>query len=275
MGSFSRRQGFVLKLIVCCVCFLVNMNVAAKKPVQETLERQERAMISIRKAADRGISQNSWLKSFHTFSFSDYYDPKFMGFRALRVINEDTVQGGKGFDSHPHKDMEIITYVVKGSLQHQDSMGNKTVIRSGEVQRMSAGSGVIHSEYNHEKNEAAHFYQIWITPKSKGGVPSYGQKYFTDALNKKNLVLVVSEDGRENSIPINQDANLYLAKLKKGELLDYPVKQHRHIWVQLIKGKLKVGDFELSASDAISSSDASNLQFRGEEDAEFMIFDLS
>lgn len=271
----NRKHIFILKFIIlCCAYFYMEISMAK---MLEKPEKKEQVMISIRKANERGLSQNSWLKSFHTFSFSDYYDPKFMGFRTLRVINEDTVQAGKGFDSHPHKDMEIITYVINGSLEHQDSMGNKTIINPGEVQRMSAGAGVIHSEYNNENDTHTHFYQIWITPKIKGGVPSYDQKSFAEALNKKNMVLVGSENGREGSIPIKQDANIYLAKISRGEVLDYQQKDKRHLWVQIIKGKIKVGDYELSASDAFSSNasnDSSLLKIQAEDEAELMIFDL-
>lgn len=236
---------------------------------------KEATMISIRKSDERGLSQYSWLKSFHTFSFAGYHDPKHMGFRALRVINEDTIQGGKGFDTHAHKDMEIITYVTEGALEHQDSMGNKSVINAGEVQRMSAGSGVMHSEHNHDKNDLTHLYQIWIMPNQKSTSPSYGQKSFESALQKNNLVLVVSKEGRDGSISIQQDADLYISRLKKGEVLEFKSKLDRHIWVQVIRGKIKLNNIELNSGDALSSSENDLMNFQAMNDAEFMIFDLS
>ena len=176
-------------------------------------------MLNVRKSEDRGNADHGWLKSRHTFSFADYHDPKFMGFRSLRVINEDRIDGGTGFGKHGHRDMEIISYVVDGALAHKDSMGNEAIILPGEVQRLTAGTGITHSEHNYKPKDVTHFFQIWIVPKKNGVQPGYGQKNFEKDLNSKNLVLVVSEDGRDGSIKINQDADVYISRLKENEKL--------------------------------------------------------
>ncbi len=189
-------------------------------------------MLQIRKSDERGLANHGWLNSRHTFSFADYHDPKFMGFRTLRVINEDRIEGGKGFAKHGHKDMEIISYVVKGALQHEDSMGTKAIIRPGEVQRMTAGTGVMHSEYNAKLNDETHFFQIWIQPKAINAAPGYGQKSFETELNAKKSVLVVSQDGREGSISINQDADMYISRLNKGDDFEFKLRPSRGAWLQ-------------------------------------------
>lgn len=196
-------------------------------------------MICLRKSNDRGRADHGWLKSRHTFSFADYHDPDFMGFRTLRVINEDHIQGGKGFGTHPHRDMEIISYVASGALEHKDSMGNSTVILPGEVQRMSAGTGVRHSEFNPDPNHEVHLFQIWILPEKTGIPPSYGQKSFELELNNNDLVLVVSKDGRDGSLSMNQDADVYVSRLKPGRKFSLQIRSGRGIWAQMINGDRK------------------------------------
>jgi redox-sensitive bicupin YhaK (pirin superfamily) len=231
-------------------------------------------MLYIRKSEHRGYADHGWLKSFHTFSFADYYDPNFMAYSTLRVINEDKIDGGMGFDTHPHKDMEIITYVVKGSLQHRDSMGNETVILPDEVQVMSAGTGVKHSEYNHSKDGQTHLFQIWIMPNEKSVTPRYGQKSFKEAFLKKNFILVVSGDGREGSIMIHQDADLYIGRLKSAEDIKFTPRPDRHLWVQVIKGQIKVNDQTINAGDGLAVAEEKSLSISALKEAEFMLFDL-
>lgn len=231
-------------------------------------------MLHLRKAGERGMGYHGWLRSRHTFSFADYYDPKNMGFRSLRVINEDRIEGGTGFGSHPHKDMEIISYVVKGALEHKDSMGKKAVILPGEVQRMSAGAGVVHSEYNEKPNDETHFFQIWILPKTKGGQPGYGQKSFAEDLSRKDFVLTISEDGREGSIAIKQDADLYLSRPSKGKEFEFKLRPGRGAWLQMVKGQLTVNGQELGTGDGLAVENEDILRFKALEDSEFMLFDL-
>lgn len=232
-------------------------------------------MLQLRKSEERGFANHGWLKSRHTFSFAEYYDPKYMGFRALRVINEDRIEGGTGFGSHPHHDMEIISYVVKGVLEHKDSMGTKAIIKSGEVQRMSAGSGVVHSEYNALPNEETHFFQIWIQPNSSGGTPGYGQKSFEADLNSKKLVLVISKDGRDGSIGIKQDADMYISRMKVGDSLEFQVNPTRGTWVQVVKGKLNVNGKDITTGDAVSFEQEPLLKFNANDESEFILFDLA
>lgn len=231
-------------------------------------------MISIRRSEERGQADHGWLKSYHSFSFADYYDPRFIGWGSLRVINEDFIEGGSGFSAHPHKDMEIITYVLEGALEHKDSMGNTSKILPGEVQRMSAGTGVFHSEFNHLKSEPTHLLQIWIQPEEKGVAPSYEQKSFASDLEAKKLVLVVSKDGREGSLRMNQDADLYVSRLKQGDTLEFGVKAKRHIWVQVTKGELKAHDSVLKEGDALALVDEVALKLAASKDSEFILFDL-
>lgn len=232
-------------------------------------------MLTIRKSHERGLANHGWLKSRHSFSFAEYYDPKHMGFRNLRVINEDRIEGGTGFGAHPHRDMEIISYVVKGALEHKDSMGNVAKILPGEVQRMSAGTGVVHSEYNAFPNQETHFFQIWIIPNRIGTTPGYGQKSFEEALNTKKMVLVVSPDERDGSIGIKQDADLYISQLKSGEDVEFKLRPGRGAWIQVVKGKIKIDDQELSEGDAASTSAEQLLHFKALDDAEFILFDLA
>lgn len=231
-------------------------------------------MLQLRKSEERGKANHGWLKSFHTFSFANYYHPDFMGFRSLRVINEDWVEGGTGFDAHPHKDMEIITYVVKGSLEHQDSMGNKAVIRPDEVQRMTAGTGVVHSEYNREPNEEVHLFQIWLMPAKRGDKPGYGQKSFAKELATQKLVHVISPDGKDGSISINQDADMFISRLKAGDDLNYDLRKGRGAWVQVVKGDLTVNGKAVTTGDALAFEEEDQLNFKAGSEAEFILFDL-
>ena len=237
--------------------------------------RKDKQMLTIKKSNDRGYADHGWLKSRHTFSFADYYNPEAMGFGPLRVINEDRIAGGTGFPTHGHRDMEIISYVVKGALKHKDSQGNETSILPGEVQRMSAGTGVAHSEYNKQTDDETHFFQIWIQPSQKGLPFSYGQKSFEEDLKKKDLVLVISPDGREGSIAINQDANLYLSKLEANKQVEFTPKAGRHTWVQVVRGPVTVNGEQLEVGDSISTSDTTALKISAAAEGEVMLFDLA
>jgi redox-sensitive bicupin YhaK (pirin superfamily) len=232
-------------------------------------------MITLRKSEKRGHANHGWLNSYHTFSFADYYDPYHMGFRNLRVINEDRVQAGKGFGMHPHKDMEIISYVLEGALEHKDSMGNSSVIRPGEVQIMSAGTGIIHSEYNHSQTDLVHFLQIWILPDQKGVKPRYDQKMYSQAEKQGKLRLIVSQNGREGSVAIHQDANIYASLLDAQQQVDYQIKPNRHAWVQVVKGDITVNGQVLSAGDAAAVSDENKLVVGAKTSSEFLLFDLA
>ena len=232
-------------------------------------------MISIRPAHERGHAQHGWLDSHHSFSFADYYDPAHMGFRALRVINEDRVAPGQGFGKHPHRDMEIVSYVLDGALQHADSMGTGSVIRPGDVQRMSAGSGVAHSEYNASRSEPVHFLQIWLVPSERGIAPSYEQKHFSDADKQGRLRVVASPNGREDSVTIHTDATLYAGRFANGESAGHTLATGRHAWVQVVRGKLTVNGQALGAGDGAAITDEQEVQLRGVDDAEVLLFDLA
>ena len=232
-------------------------------------------MLRIRKASERGHADHGWLNTYHTFSFANYHDPKYMGFRELRVINEDRVQPGEGFPTHPHRDMEIITYVLEGALEHKDSMGNGSVIRPGEVQRMSAGTGITHSEYNHSSAELVHFLQIWILPAETGVTPSYEQKAFPEQEEQGVLRLVASPGGREGSVTIHQDVNLYAALLDAGEELVYRIPVGRHVWLQVARGKVYVNGTELDHSDGAAMSDEGQIVVTGQGKSEILLFDLA
>jgi len=232
-------------------------------------------MMQVRKSNERGGADHGWLKAKHSFSFADYYDPQNMGFRDLRVINEDQVAAGAGFPTHGHADMEIITYVVKGKLEHKDSMGNTAAVLPGEVQHMSAGTGVRHSEYNPSATEELKLLQIWIMPAKRGLKPSYGQKSFTKELDSGKLILTVSQDGRDGSIPINQDADLYAARPKKGNDLQFELRDGRYAWIQVVKGSLIVNGQSLSQGDAVAMTEEPLLKISPQEDAEFLLFDLN
>lgn len=268
---------FSLLTSVLIIFIFYSQFASAALPLKTLSSKQETGMLLIRKAEERGKGDISWLKSAFTFSFADYYDLKHMGFRTLRVMNEDWIKGGKGFAPHSHENMEIITYVMEGALQHKDSMGNTSIIRQGEVQRMSAGKGVVHSEYNYEKDRETHLYQIWILPRTKSAKPSYDQKSFENDLKTKKMVLVVSQDAKEGSIGIDQDANLYLSRLSKGEDHTFEVQSNRYVWIQMIKGSMRVNNQEVNPGDGLSlhSKKLMTLNFNASKDSEFMLFDLN
>lgn len=231
-------------------------------------------MIKIRKSNERGVAEHGWLSSRHTFSFADYHDPNQMGFSVLRVINEDKIVGGSGFSTHGHKDMEIVSYVIEGSLEHKDSMGNSTTINPGEIQRMSAGTGVRHSEFNHFHDKPTHFLQIWILPEKNGVAPSYDQKDFSFVLSDGDMVLVASLHGRDNSVSINQDVDIYAVKSPgSGErILNTDV--NRSYWLQVIKGVVQFNDVSIAAGDGLSSTLVSRIHFKWTAGTEFLLFDL-
>lgn len=231
-------------------------------------------MITIRRSAERGGGNYGWLNTKHTFSFDQYYDPKWMGFRSLRVINEDFVAAGQGFPFHPHRDMEIITYVLEGGLEHQDSMGNGSVIRPGDGQRMSAGTGVRHSEANPSATEAVHLLQIWILPDRKGHAPGYEQKAFPAEEKKGKLRLIASPDGKDGSVTIHQDAKLYVSLLTRGEEITHSIAPGRHAWLQVAKGAVELNGKLLNQGDGAAVSEEASLTISGKQDAEILLFDL-
>ena len=232
-------------------------------------------MIEIRKAEDRGGGSHGWLDTRHTFSFADYHDPEHMGFRALRVINDDRVAPGGGFPSHPHRDMEIVTYVLDGAIEHQDSMGNGTVIRPGDVQRMSAGTGVVHSEFNHSRVDPLRLLQIWILPQRRGLTPGYEQRSFTADERQGRLRLIASQDGHDGSVTIHQDARIYATLLGPGATVSHALDRDRHAWVQVARGRVRLGEIELSEGDGVAMSDVGAVDLEGVYDAEVLLFDLS
>jgi redox-sensitive bicupin YhaK (pirin superfamily) len=232
-------------------------------------------MITVRRNSERGHAAHGWLDSRHTFSFADYYDPAHMGFRTLRVINEDRVQPGKGFGQHSHQNMEIISYVLEGALQHRDSMSNGAVLRPGEVQRMSAGTGVTHSEFNASQKDIVHFLQIWILPERAGLAPSYEQKAFPEAVRRNELVLVASRDGRERSVTVHQDVSLYLARFDAGKRLSLALGPGRGAWVQVARGSIALGDEKLVAGDGAIVTDVGLVEIAASETAEALVFDLA
>ena len=231
-------------------------------------------MRQLRRATDRGHADHGWLDTWHTFSFADYQDARPMGFRTLRVMTEDKVKGGTGFGSHPHRDMEIVTCVLSGALEHRDSMGHGAVLRPGEMQRITAGKGMLHSEFNPSATEPVHLYQVWITPRARGLTPSYEQKAFDPAQRRNRLQLVASPDGADGSLTIQQDARLYLADLDAGRELAYPVGKGRGVWLQVIRGEIEVGGHTLRASDGLAVEDEPGLTLRATGAAEIMVFDL-
>lgn len=234
-----------------------------------------RSTMIIRRANDRGFADHGWLRSFHTFSFAGYHDPAHMGFSALRVINEDRVAAGQGFGRHPHRDMEILSYVLDGALEHKDSMGTGSVIRPGDVQRMSAGTGVAHSEFNASKTDPVHFLQIWILPDRAGHKPGYEQKNFSREERQGKLRLVASPDGRDGSVSIHQDATLRAALLAKGERATYALPAGRNAWVHVARGAVTLNGERLEAGDAAAIEEPGELALEGVDGAgEVLLFDL-
>jgi redox-sensitive bicupin YhaK (pirin superfamily) len=231
-------------------------------------------MIRLRKSSDRGHLNHGWLDTFHTFSFGDYYDPAQMGFRSLRVINEDRVAPGQGFGMHGHRDMEIVTLVLEGELEHKDSLGHGEVLRPGELQRMSAGTGIRHSEFNPSASEWVHLYQIWLLPREKGLAPGYEQKAIP-AAETNEWRLIASPEGDHGSLTIQQDARLLLAKLSPGESAQHALDPGRHAWVQVLRGKVRLGEDELAAGDAAAISDEPAVAIAATEAAEVLLFDLA
>ena len=232
-------------------------------------------MMTIRRANERGHANHGWLDAHHTFSFADYHDPNWMSFRSLRVINDDTIAGGGGFGTHPHRDMEIITYILSGALQHRDSMGHEAVLKAGDVQRISAGTGIAHSEFNHSPIEPLHLLQIWIQPERKGATPAYAERSFGSGAAKPGLTLVASRDGRDGSVSINQDADVLLARLDAGASAAHPLKPGRHAWVQVAGGEIIVNGQSLKAGDGAALSDEAGLTLAAQAPSQALVFDLN
>ena len=231
-------------------------------------------MIYIRRSTDRGSADHGWLDTRHTFSFADYHDPDFMGFGHLRVINEDRVAPGTGFGTHPHRDMEIITYVLEGGLAHRDSTGSGGVLRPGEVQVMSAGTGVTHSEMNASKDEPVHFLQVWVIPDKRGTKPRYDQKRFDAEGRRDRLQLVVSNDGADGSLSIGQDAQLYAAELGEGKSVEHRLGAGRRAWLQVARGRLQLDEHELAAGDGVAIVEEELVKIMAREPSEFLLFNL-
>jgi len=232
------------------------------------------AMMNIRKANERGHAEHGWLDTYHTFSFADYYDPQWMGYRSLRVINDDLVMPGNGFGTHPHRDMEIITYILSGQLEHKDSMGNGRVIQTGDVQYMAAGKGVMHSEFNPSNQEAVHLLQIWIQPDAKGVKPRYAEKSFRTAETGK-LHLVTSKTGRDGSIAIHQDADLWLAKMEAGQKISHTLASQRHAWLHVAEGEVVLNGKTLSGGDAAAIDREAQLELSANKPSQVLLFDLN
>lgn len=232
-------------------------------------------MINIRKSEERGHFKHGWLDTYHTFSFDQYFDPAYMHWRSLRVINEDRVASGQGFPTHSHRDMEIITYILSGALEHRDSMGNGSVIRPGDVQRMSAGTGVSHSEFNPSDAEQVHLLQIWILPAARNSTPSYEQKFFSEDERKGKLRLIAAQDGREGSVTINQDASVYAAIIDATQPLTYSLSEGRFGWLQVARGSVRLNDAEMEQGDGATISNEQELTIAASSQAEVLLFDLA
>jgi quercetin 2,3-dioxygenase len=231
-------------------------------------------MMNIRRADERGHASHGWLDSYHTFSFADYHDPRWMGFRSLRVINDDLVMPGMGFGTHPHRDMEIITYILSGALQHKDSMGNGRVIKTGDVQYMAAGTGVQHSEFNPSKDEAVRLLQIWIKPDTKGVAPRYAEKSLA-AAKAGTFHLVTSKAGRDDSIAIHQDADLWLAKLDSHQHVTHTLAPGRHAWAHIAEGEVTINGQTLQGGDAVALSDEPGIEIIAQRPSQVLLFDLN
>lgn len=232
-------------------------------------------MLKIRPASERGHFSFGWLETYHSFSFGEYYDPSHMGFRSLRVINDDVIMGGQGFGTHPHQNMEILTYVLKGELAHKDSMGTGSVIYPGDVQRMSAGTGVTHSEFNHSQVEAAHLLQIWIIPETQGLEPSYEQKNFAEAEKKNRFCLIASRNGEDASVVMHQDIKIYSSILEDSKSLSFKTDPQRYYWIQMVKGDLSVNGMSLQSGDGLAVEKEAQLDFKASKNSEFLLFDLA
>ena len=232
-------------------------------------------MLTLRPSAERLRTRLEWLDSRHTFSFAEHYDPRFMGFRALKVLNEDRVSPGRGFATHPHRDMEIVSYVIEGALRHQDSMGTGSIIRAGDVQRMTAGTGVLHSEANASGTEPVHFLQIWLTPRKQRLTPGYEQRSFPPDARRGRLTLVGSIDGRDSSLTIHQDVDMYSAVLESDDHVEHPLAPGRHAWVHVVRGRVELNGSALSAGDGAALSEVAAAEFRARMSSEVLLFDLA
>ena len=231
-------------------------------------------MMSIRRSEDRGVARLAWLDSRHSFSFGHYFDPDHMGFRDLRVINDDTVAPGAGFDTHPHRDMEIVTYPLSGGIAHKDTLGNETVVRAGEIQRMSAGTGILHSEFNASETDPVNFLQIWILPEREGLSPGYEQIAVPDDEKRDSLRLVAARDGRDGALTVHQDVEIYASVLTPGTTLSHSLRDGRHAWLHLARGSATVNGAEIAAGDGVAFGDVDVIEITAGEEAELLLFDL-
>lgn len=254
-----------------------NCHLTGSRPAESNSEFPNpiRSMFTIRKANERGHTQTGWLNARHSFSFNTYYDPKHMGFRSLRVINDDRIAPGTGFGKHPHRDMEIITWVLEGQLEHEDSMGNRAVLHPGQMQRMSAGTGIYHSERNASPTEPIHLFQIWIEPDTEGIPPRFEDLPLTDADLRNKLHLAASPDGRNGSSVIQQSAFVYASMLDANQTIDHALNENRHAWLQAATGRVRVNGYELAAGDAIAASDERQLHIQAAENSAILLFDLA
>ena len=232
-------------------------------------------MITLRPSQERGHVTHDWLNTYHTFSFDQYYDPKHMHFRSLRVLNEDVIQPGMGFGMHPHQDMEIVTIVLEGALEHKDNMGNGSVIRPGDIQRMTAGTGVLHSEFNPSKTEPTHLMQIWIFPEKKGLEPGYEERTFDQDTQRGRFSLIAARDPRDGAVKIHQDAELYFARLDAGETARHELKPDRHVWLQVAKGEVKLNGTSLQAGDGVAVKEEKLIEVSAAQPSELVLFDLA